>query len=198
LIKKIIRNIYNIIFKNDVSKRLRRNIILFFNFYLSNVVVNKIPIHSFRKLYYRKCGLKIGQETKIYRNVIITDPKKLEIKRNTIIGFYAHLQATGGISIGKNVNFGSYSKIWTGSHDINSSDFSVITKPVKIEDYVWISTGVTILQGVTIGKGAVIMAGSVVMKNVRPYAIIGGNPGKEIGMRNKNLNYNLKDERNFH
>ena len=42
------------------------------------------------------------------------------------------------------------------------------------------------------------MAGSVVMKNVRPYAIIGGNPGKEIGMRNKNLNYNLKDERNFH
>ena len=82
--------------------------------------------------------------------------------------------------------------------NINSSDFSVITKPVKIEDYVWISTGVTILQGVTIGKGAIIMAGSVVMKNVRPYAIIGGNPGKEIGMRNKNLNYNLKDERNFH
>ena len=50
----------------------------------------------------------------------------------------------------------------------------------------WISTGVTILQRVTIGKGgAIIMAGSVVMKNVRPYAIIGGNPGKEIGMRNK-------------
>ena len=46
-----------------------------------------------------------------------------------------HLQATGGISIGKNVNF-EVTQNMDCPYDINSSDFSVITKPVKIEDYV--------------------------------------------------------------
>jgi tetrahydrodipicolinate N-succinyltransferase len=54
---------------------------------------------------------------------------------------------------------------------------------IIIEDDVWIGMNSTILSGVTVGKGAVIAYGSVVVKNVPPFAIVGGNPAKLIRYR---------------
>lgn len=49
-----------------------------------------------------------------------------------------------------------------------------------IEDEVWIGTNALLFSGIRIGKGAIIAAGSIVTKDVPPYAIFGGNPGKII------------------
>lgn len=54
---------------------------------------------------------------------------------------------------------------------------------VLIGNDVWIGNGVTILGGVRIGNGGVVAAGSVVVKDVPPYAIVGGNPAKIIKYR---------------
>ena len=54
---------------------------------------------------------------------------------------------------------------------------------IKIGNDVWIGMKVLVLSGVTIGDGAVIGAGSVVVKDVEPYAIVGGNPAKLIRYR---------------
>jgi acetyltransferase-like isoleucine patch superfamily enzyme len=54
---------------------------------------------------------------------------------------------------------------------------------VVIGNDVWIGSGVTILSGVNIGDGAVVSAKSVVVKDVPPYAIVGGNPAKVIKYR---------------
>jgi len=48
---------------------------------------------------------------------------------------------------------------------------------------VWIGRDALILDGVTIGDGAVIGARAVVTKDVRPYAVVGGVPAKEIARR---------------
>lgn len=56
-------------------------------------------------------------------------------------------------------------------------------KSVEVGNDVWIGTNVTILPGVKIADGAIIAAGSVVTKNVPPYAIIAGIPGKIIRYR---------------
>lgn len=48
---------------------------------------------------------------------------------------------------------------------------------------VWIGYGATIMPGVQIGDGAIIATKSVVTKDVAPYAIVGGNPAKEIRKR---------------
>jgi acetyltransferase-like isoleucine patch superfamily enzyme len=54
---------------------------------------------------------------------------------------------------------------------------------VHIGSDVWIGSHVTIMSGVTIGDGAVIAANSHIVKDVPPYAMVGGNPGKIIKYR---------------
>jgi acetyltransferase-like isoleucine patch superfamily enzyme len=56
-----------------------------------------------------------------------------------------------------------------------------ISKPVEIQDNVWIGMGVMILKGVTIGKDAVIGASCVVTKDVPAGAIVIGNPMRVAG-----------------
>jgi acetyltransferase-like isoleucine patch superfamily enzyme len=55
--------------------------------------------------------------------------------------------------------------------------------PICLKDDVWIGERVLILSGVTIGQGAIVAAGSTVVKDVPPYAIVGGCPAKLIKYR---------------
>ena len=48
---------------------------------------------------------------------------------------------------------------------------------------VWIGTEARLMPGVTIGAGAIIAAGAVITGDVRPYAVVGGNPAREIRRR---------------
>ena len=54
---------------------------------------------------------------------------------------------------------------------------------VIIGSDVWIGRDAIIMSGVTIGHGALIAAGAVVVKDVPPYAVVGGNPAKVIKYR---------------
>jgi acetyltransferase-like isoleucine patch superfamily enzyme len=47
----------------------------------------------------------------------------------------------------------------------------------------WVANGCTVMSGVTIGDGAVVGTKAVVAKDVRPYAIVVGNPAREIRRR---------------
>ncbi len=48
---------------------------------------------------------------------------------------------------------------------------------------VWIGARAIVLDGVTIGNGAIVAAGSIVVKNVPPYALVGGVPARVIKNR---------------
>lgn len=54
---------------------------------------------------------------------------------------------------------------------------------LKIGHDVWIGAGAKFMQGLTIGDGAIIAAGAVITKDVEPYSIVGGIPGKIIRYR---------------
>jgi acetyltransferase-like isoleucine patch superfamily enzyme len=57
----------------------------------------------------------------------------------------------------------------------------VENQPIKIEDDVWIGFNAAVLKGVTIGRGAVVGACTVVTHDAPPYAILVGNPAKQVG-----------------
>ncbi|WP_306598021.1 CatB-related O-acetyltransferase [Geothrix sp. 21YS21S-2] len=54
---------------------------------------------------------------------------------------------------------------------------------VVIGSDVWIGHGVTLLSGVTVGNGAIVTARSLITRDVPPYAIVGGAPGRILKMR---------------
>jgi acetyltransferase-like isoleucine patch superfamily enzyme len=58
-----------------------------------------------------------------------------------------------------------------------------IGKPARIviEDNVWVGFDAVILPGVTLGRGCIVGCRSIVRKDVPPYAIVGGDPGRLIG-----------------
>ena len=57
---------------------------------------------------------------------------------------------------------------------------AIVSRPVTIEDDVWIGIGAIILKGVHIGRGARVEAGAVVTQDVPPGRTIAGNPGQLV------------------
>lgn len=54
---------------------------------------------------------------------------------------------------------------------------------IMIENDVWVGRRASFMSGVTVHNGAIVAAMSHVVKDVPPYAIVGGNPAKVIGYR---------------
>jgi maltose O-acetyltransferase len=54
------------------------------------------------------------------------------------------------------------------------------SRPIAIEDNVWLGARVTVLGGVTIGEGSCVAAGSVVIDDVPPRSLAAGVPARVI------------------
>lgn len=65
-------------------------------------------------------------------------------------------------------------------HGDRSHRPTIESRPVVIEDDVWIGIGAIILKGVHIGRGARVDAGSVVTRNVACGARVHGNPARVL------------------
>ncbi len=64
-----------------------------------------------------------------------------------------------------------------------SAELAAKAGKIVIGNDVWIGDGAYISRGVKIGDGAIIAARSVVTRDVEPYSIIGGIPGRNIRHR---------------
>ena len=105
---------------------------------------------------------------------------------------HVHITARESVKIGNNVllaskiyisdcSHGSYSGDENDSHPESiPHDRPLFSKPVVIEDNVWLGEFVSVLPGVTIGKGSIIGANSVVSKNIPSNVIAVGSPAKPI------------------
>lgn len=64
-----------------------------------------------------------------------------------------------------------------------SKSFSDAVPKTRIGNDVWIGANAIIPGSVNIGTGAIVAAGAVVVKDVPPYAVVGGNPAQIIRYR---------------
>lgn len=58
---------------------------------------------------------------------------------------------------------------------------SYVSRPIVIDDDVWIGPSAVILKGVHVGQGAVIEPGAVVTRDVPPRTRVLGNPAQPVG-----------------
>lgn len=128
------------------------------------------------------------------------DKKVLFIGKNVQINDFVHITAMENVTIGDNVLMAS--KIYIsdcshGSYSGNSMDSNpnsipserpLFSKPITIEDNVWLGEFVSVLPGVSIGKGTIVGANSVVSKSLPPYVIAVGTPAKPIKKFNFEIN----------
>jgi acetyltransferase-like isoleucine patch superfamily enzyme len=68
-------------------------------------------------------------------------------------------------------------------YDFVSEDMHDDLRPTTIGSDVWIGASACIRDGVTVGHGAVVGAGAVVVRDVPPYAIVGGTPARVLRHR---------------
>lgn len=164
----------------------------YIKFHLFKKKFRKLNSHNFTQIM-NYCDLsKVVVGKKTYGEIHVTDYSPADTK--LYIGSYC--------SIAPNVRF-----LLGGEHQL----YSVSTYPFKVlcfgesreagskgnivvKDDVWIGTNAIICSGVTIGQGAIVAAGAVVIKDVEPYAIVGGNPAKLIKYRiDRNLIKKMMD-----
>jgi acetyltransferase-like isoleucine patch superfamily enzyme len=157
-------------------------------------LVGHFPSHAVRNWFYRAClGIELPRTSIIYWGARFFGLNGITIGKNSIVGDHAFLDGRFGIVIGSNVNIASEVRIWTEEHDIASPNFATIGAPVRICDYAFIGSRVTILPGVKIGEGAVVGAGAVVAKDIPAWAVAFGIPARVVRERPR-VNYTLSTE----
>jgi UDP-2-acetamido-3-amino-2,3-dideoxy-glucuronate N-acetyltransferase len=140
-------------------------------------------------------GAEIGKGTKIWHFSHIMS--KSVIGENCNIG--QNVVVSSEVVIGKNTKIQNNVSVYTGvicEDDVFMGPSMVFTNVINPRSTVnrkseymktYVKRGATfganctIVCGVTIGEYAFIGAGAVITKDVKPYALIVGNPGKQIG-----------------
>lgn len=143
------------------------------------VSVNKKPVID------NKGEMILGDEVRVWSNIVqaklYTGKKgKLIVGRNSRLNG-VHIDVRELVQIGENVRIAPYTIILDSDfHDLKDHFADGASKPIIIEDNVWIATRSTILKGVRIGKGSVVATGAIVTRDVPPYSVVAGIPARVV------------------
>jgi acetyltransferase-like isoleucine patch superfamily enzyme len=145
-----------------------------------------------RKILYKLVLKKCGKNFKTGIRIKIQEPSNISLGNNVELNYGVWIAANkhkkGSIKIGDNVLIGPYTILHSGNHIFKNPNISINKQgfefdEIVIKDDVWIAARCTILSGVTIGEGSVIAAGSVITKDIPPFSVVAGVPGKIISKR---------------
>ena len=135
-------------------------------------------------------NVEVGEGSHIEYGVIVTGygNGRIKIGRECYIGIYNVLDWSDDLVIGDFVHIaGPSTGLWTHSSvqqvltgDALDDKRKRETKPINIEDHVYIGGNCTIYPGVTIGHHSVVAPNSAVTEDVLPNTMVGGVPARII------------------
>ena len=143
----------------------------------------KLLFNKYRLFLLKLFGARIGKGSIVYPSAKIWAPWNLTLGEYSCIGPNTDIYSMDKINIGDNVTISQNSFLCTGTHDISSKSMMLTTKPINIENGVWVSAHAKILPGVTLKEGCVIGMASVVTKSTFSWTVYGGNPSVIIKQR---------------
>jgi putative colanic acid biosynthesis acetyltransferase WcaF len=140
---------------------------------------------GWRRLVLILFGAKIGKNARIYSSAKIWLPSNLTVGEGAIIGPGAIIYNQGRISIGAHSVVSQRAHLCAGTHDIASSSFTLVCRPVVLGSGCWVAAEAFVAPGVTLGDGAILGARGALFEDAEPMAIYRGNPAKMIGLRKR-------------
>jgi maltose O-acetyltransferase len=115
--------------------------------------------------------------------LVSTEGGLLEIGEATLVNFGCSLVATELVRIGSDCHIGPYTMML-------DNDFHRVeperrlerppSRPIIVEDNVWVGARSILMSGVTIGRDSCVGAGSVVTSDVPPRTVVAGVPARTI------------------
>jgi len=132
----------------------------------------------------KNCSLDRGVTLLSNQSIPVGGAPIIKIGAGTYINRNSFIYANESVHIGENCAIGPNCYITDHDHTMVSGktplESPLNSKPIRIENEVWIGANVIILKGVTVGRRSVVGAGSVVTKSVAEKVIVAGNPAKII------------------
>ncbi len=129
------------------------------------------PDNKTRENLFRLSNVEVGEKTTINMGLYVYDSFKPLVQ----IGSYCALAANISLvaESGPNMSeLGNYIEV--------NNKYS-ITGTIIIQNHCWLGANVIVLPGVTIGHHSIIGASTLLTKNVPPYSVVKGQPGKITG-----------------
>jgi putative colanic acid biosynthesis acetyltransferase WcaF len=148
---------------------------------------NWIPWPSqLKSTLLRIFGAQIGEGLILKPRVTIKYPWKLRIRDHVWIGENVWIDNLAEISIGSHVCISQGALLLCGNHDFKKSTFDLITRPIDLEDGVWIGAKCVVAPGVTCRSHSVLSLGSVATKDLKAWTVYQGNPATAKKPRSQN------------
>ncbi len=158
-----------------------------------------LPECSITNCFHERERINIGAHTITRGEYRVFNPAgSIRIGSECYVGDHSRIWSAVGVTIGDrvliahsvNIHDNDAHPMSANQRHIQTVDICYRNKidladvgiaPIVICDDVWIGFNATIMKGVTIGKGAIIGAATFITKDVPPYAIVVGNPARQIG-----------------
>lgn len=125
----------------------------------------------------------VGHDVKIQPPFLCDYGRYISIGHNTFINFGCVILDCNRVDIGADVQFGPCVQLLAAYHPVDAGERikgPELSKPIRIEDNVWIGGGAIVLPGVTVGTNSTVGAGSVVTRDVPANVVVAGNPARLI------------------
>lgn len=124
-------------------------------------------------------------------NADLKYPENIHLGDHVVIGVNVTLGAHATITLESRVRISKDAILETAGLEFNANEppYPHISKPIHIEEGVWIGARSIVLGGVRIGKNSVVAAGSVVTRSFPPDSLLGGTPAKLIKQLNTHTHH---------
>ncbi|KQO62325.1 acetyltransferase [Curtobacterium sp. Leaf261] len=137
---------------------------------------------SLRVRALRWFGADIGDHVTFRPRTRVRFPWKLHIGANSWIGEGVWFHNQDHVHIGHDVVISQETFLTTGSH-AHRHDMSLITRPIRIDDGVWVTSRCIVLGGTHMGRSSLARPMSRVSGDVPPNTVVDGVPALPVGTR---------------
>ncbi|MFC1603161.1 putative colanic acid biosynthesis acetyltransferase [Pseudomonadota bacterium] len=141
-------------------------------------------LYFLRPLSLKIFGANVRLKSMMYGSTRIFNPKTFKMGEYSTLGPRVEVYNLGSVEIGSHTVISQDAYLCGGTHDYKMDGMPLVKADIVVGNRCWICAGAFLGPGVHIGDDVIVGARAVVTKNIPNGAVVVGNPGAVIKIRN--------------